>query len=256
VAVAAKRRHILIQATIRPMRNPLISVIIPAYNNANYLPEAIQSVLAQDYPRIELIVVDDGSTDDTRFAVAPYTDRLLYWFQENAGIAGARNAGYRQSAGSFIAFLDADDLFTPGRLRLQLSAFEEDPTLACVQGHMVQFVSPELPADFALRIRGETGGAIPAPLASTTLIRRSAYERVGPWDESLNVGVDMDWYARLQEAGVPYRMLEQCLLRRRIHRTNTNLRCAGEQSERLHVLKNILDRRRAGNAAMDHTTLE
>jgi glycosyltransferase involved in cell wall biosynthesis len=235
------------------MRSALISVIIPTYNNALYLEEAIQSVLEQSYPAVELIVVDDGSTDETAALLGTYAQRLTSQFQANAGIAGARNAGYRLSHGEFIAFLDADDVFTPGRLQLQMSAFDEDPALQCVQGHMEQFVSPELPADFAAGIRSPTTGVMAAPLASTTLIRREAYQRVGAWDETLNVGVDMDWYARLQESGVRYRMLPQVLLRRRIHRNNTNLRCAGEQSERLHVLKNVLDRRRAAQVSADHS---
>ena len=240
-------------AKIRSMPSPLISVIIPAYNNGEYLLEAIQSVLAQDYPNIELIVIDDGSTDDTRQLLDACADSLTWQYQENAGIAGARNAGYRLARGNFIAFLDADDVYTPGRLRLQMSAFDDEPALDCVQGHMQQFVSPELPEDFARGIRGQTAAVIPAPLASTTLIRRAAYDRVGPWDQTLNVGVDMDWYARMQESGLHYRMLAQVLLRRRIHRTNTNLRCAGEQSERLYILKNMLDRRRALQASADHT---
>lgn len=238
------------------MPGPLISVIIPAYNNGHYLREAIDSVLTQDYPDVELIVIDDGSTDDTADVLATYAGRLASRFQRNAGMASARNAGYRLSSGSFIAFLDSDDYYTPGRLSLQMAAFEQDPALDCVQGHLEQFVSPELPPEFAQGIRGDTAAVLAAPMASTTLIRRAAFERVGPWDERLNVGIEMDWYARLRESGMSYRMLEQVLLRRRIHRTNTNLRCAGEQSERIAVLKTILDRRRAARASAGHATGE
>jgi glycosyltransferase involved in cell wall biosynthesis len=232
------------------MRSPLISVIIAAYNNGQYLPEAIHSVLTQDYPEIELIVVDDGSTDDTRAVLAAYGDQLRCHYQDNAGIASARNAGYRRSCGEFIAFLDSDDIYTAGRLKLQMAAFLEAPALECVQGYMEQFISPELPAEFASKIRGETDRVLPAPMAGTMLIKRAAYERVGHWDTNFNIGVEMDWHVRLQEAGVTCRMLEQVLLRRRIHRHNTNLRCANEQSERLHVLKKMLDRRRALRAAV------
>lgn len=230
------------------MASPLISVIIPAYNCAKYLPEAIDSVLAQDYPRVELIVIDDGSSDDTPRVLAAYHDRLTSQRQANGGIASARNAGYRLASGDFIAFLDADDVFTPGRLRTQMAAFDADPALDCVQGFMEQFISPELPPEFGAGIRGKAVGVRAAPLASTTLIRRDAYRRVGPWNEALNIGVDMDWHSRLQESGIHYRLLQQVLLRRRIHGSNTNLRFAHEQSERLHVLKDILDRRRKAPA--------
>lgn len=234
------------------MPSPLISVIIPAYNNGHYLREAIDSVLAQDYPNVELIVVDDGSTDDTADVLAAYAGSLTAQYQRNAGFASARNAGARLASGGFIAFLDSDDIYTPGRLRLQLSAFDDDPALDCVQGYMEQFISPELPVEFAQAIRGQTAVVIAAPLAGTMLIKRAAYDRIGPWNECLNVGVEMDWHARMRETRLNYRMLEQVLLRRRIHRTNTNLRCAGEQSERLFVLKNILDRRRALRASTEH----
>ncbi|MEZ5573710.1 MAG: glycosyltransferase [Halioglobus sp.] len=229
----------------------MISVVIPTYNYGQYLCEAIESVLSQDYPEKELIVVDDGSTDNTQSLLSDYANHATCLFQDNAGIASARNAGYRVCKGDFIAFLDADDIFTAERLTLQMQAFREDPALQCVQGYMQQFVSPELPEEYAQTIRGETSGVVAAPLASTTLIRRAAYERVGCWDETLNVGVDLDWYARLRDSGVRYRMLEQVLLRRRIHTTNTNLRCADEQVERLRVLKKMLDRRRAAQPTCD-----
>lgn len=235
------------------MPSPLISVIIPAFNNGHYLREAIDSVLQQDYPSVELVVVDDGSTDDTADVLAAYAGRLISQYQDNAGFASARNAAYRLSHGSFIAFLDSDDCYTPGRLSLQMSAFDDDTALDCVQGHMQQFVSPELPPEFSMGIRGETDAVLAAPMACSTLIRRAAFDRVGPWDERLNVGVEMDWYARMRETGLNYRMLEQVLLQRRIHRTNTNLRCAGEQSERIAVLKDILDRRRALRARADQS---
>lgn len=226
------------------MTQPLISVIIPAHNYARYLPAAIDSVLAQDYTNIELIVIDDGSTDDTPEVLTTLAGRIRSLRQPNGGIASARNTGYRLAHGDFIAFLDADDLFTPGRLAVQMAAFHLEPSLDCVQGFMEQFISPELPATFVRGIRGKVEGVRAAPIASTTLIRRAAYDRVGPWDETLNIGVDMDWYARMQDAGLNYRLLQRVLLRRRIHRNNTNLRFAHEQSERLTVLKEILDRRR------------
>ncbi|MBK6510381.1 MAG: glycosyltransferase family 2 protein [Haliea sp.] len=109
------------------MHNPLISVIIPSYNCGKYLVEAIESVLSQDYPRIELIVIDDGSTDDSQQLLRAYVDRLTYKSQPNAGIAAARNAGFKLATADFVAFLDADDIFTPGRLRLQMSMFERAP---------------------------------------------------------------------------------------------------------------------------------
>jgi glycosyltransferase involved in cell wall biosynthesis len=108
--------------------NPLVSVIIPCFNYGQFVGEAIQSVLNQTYPDLEVIVVDDGSTDTTRDVVYSFRDpRIRYVYQENAGENVARNTGIQQARGEFIAFLDADDLWLPQKLEKQLRLFEEDP---------------------------------------------------------------------------------------------------------------------------------
>lgn len=231
------------------MANPLISVIIPTYNRADYIVEAVESALAQSYAPSELIVIDDGSTDATAAILAPYADRLTYVRQDNQGIGAARNHGVARSAGEFIAFLDSDDLWLPDKLRWQMDAFRQTPDLDAVYGHAEQFVSPELDAASAARLRHLAGKIQPAPIACALLIRREAFDRVGPFDPALRIGVDMDWYARLCERGVKTLMLEQTLYRRRLHRSNLNLTHADEQSERLRVLKMALDRRRKSGSA-------
>jgi glycosyltransferase involved in cell wall biosynthesis len=100
---------------------PLVSVIIPSYNAARFLPDALESVLAQTYPHYEIIVVDDGSTDNTAQVVQPYLLRIRYLKQDNRGIGAARNAAIAMSRGDFIALLDADDLWLPHKLALQVS---------------------------------------------------------------------------------------------------------------------------------------
>lgn len=231
------------------MPNPLISVIVPTYNRADYIAEAVESALAQTYAPLELIVVDDGSTDNTPVVLATYVDRLAYIRQENRGIGAARNAGVARSAGEFVAFLDDDDRWLPDKLRLQMEAFREAPDLDAVYGHAEQFISPELDARSAARLRRFPGKAQPAPIACALLIRREGFDRVGPFDEALRIGVDMDWYARLCESGLKTAMLDQILYRRRLHRSNVNLTHAHEQSERLKVLKMALDRRRKSGPA-------
>lgn len=227
------------------MPDPLISVIIPAYNCAHYLGEAIDSVLTQDYPRLEVIVVDDGSSDNTQAVLDHYQADVSRLYQDNQGIGAARNAGQQRARGEFIAFLDADDLYLPGKLSRQMACFEADPALECVQGHLEQFISPELEEAFAATVKVDTGKSLAAPMAGTCMIKRQALARVGPWPVGLTVGTDLDWYARVQEQKVSCLMLEETLLRRRIHRTNTNLVHKADNHERLHVLKAMLDRRRA-----------
>ena len=117
---------------------PLVSIIVPAYNQSHYLEAAVQSALAQTYADVEVIVVDDGSTDDTRAVAQRLTDsRVRYVYQENRGLPAARNTGIRHARGSLLSFLDSDDLFLPDKVRLLLAAMEADPSLGLVAGQAV-----------------------------------------------------------------------------------------------------------------------
>lgn len=111
---------------------PLVSIIIPSYNSADYLAAAIESALAQTYPAVEVIVVNDGSRDNTAAVVQPYLNRLIYIEQENRGLSGARNAGFRASRGELVSFLDADDLLLPEKVEKQVRAFTNEPDLDVV----------------------------------------------------------------------------------------------------------------------------
>ena len=109
-----------------------ISVVIPSYNTARYLPDAIESALQQTHPRVEIVVVNDGSPDNTDEVVQPYLDRITYIKQENRGLSAARNVGFRASHGEFVCFLDADDILLPCKFELQLVKFEREPDLGVV----------------------------------------------------------------------------------------------------------------------------
>ena len=116
------------------MTKPTFSVIIPVYNGAGTIQQAIQSVLDQNYPAHELIVVDDGSTDSTADEVAVFGDRIRYLYQENAGVSAARNAGAQAATGEWLAFLDADDWYYPDRLRWHAELIQKDPDLDFLTG--------------------------------------------------------------------------------------------------------------------------
>ncbi len=113
--------------------NPLISIIIPCYNHGSYLHEALESVFSQQYEAIEIVVVDDGSTDNTK-AVAEKYEEVKYIYQDNKGLSAARNTGIKNSAGDLLVFLDADDWLLPGALKLNLSFFKSHPDVAFVSG--------------------------------------------------------------------------------------------------------------------------
>lgn len=111
---------------------PDISVVIPVYNGDRYIKTAIQSVLNQKNCTFELIIIDDGSTDQTADLIQPYRASLSYFYQTNAGVSTARNLGIEKSTGQYIAFLDADDYFLPDKLAAQLALFQAEPSLGIV----------------------------------------------------------------------------------------------------------------------------
>ena len=151
------------------MSAALITVIIGAYNAERYLAEAIDSVLAQTHPRLELIVVDDGSTDGTGDVAEAYGDPVRCIRQENGGMAAARNRAVPEARGDYLAFLDADDRFPPDKLAGQLAVFEADPDLDVVYGHVTEFLSPDL--DETARALPGTQAAALAALAPSTIFQ-------------------------------------------------------------------------------------
>ena len=227
------------------MTAPLVSVMIGVYNAERYLGEAIDSVLAQTHRPLELIVVDDGSDDGSADVARSYGDAVRYAYQENAGNGAARNHAVSLASGELYAFLDADDRFVPDKLERQLAALDADPMLDVVFGHVREFVSPELTVEERERVRPPAPAPQPWTAPNLMLVKRKAFERVGPFSETLKVGVTVDWYARATEAGLRSTMLPEVLLERRLHLTNNGLRERDSRQQYVHVLKAALDRRRA-----------
>jgi glycosyltransferase involved in cell wall biosynthesis len=225
----------------------LVSVMIGAYEAERYLGESIQSVFAQTHRPLELIVVDDGSSDGTAEVARSYGDRITFLQQPNAGNGAARNRALEAATGDFYAFLDADDRFTPRKLELQLDTLRADASVDVVFGHVREFVSPELPEHVRARVRP------PAPVQpwaapNLMLIRQEAFDRVGLFATNFRVGVTVDWYARAVEAGVRSFVHPEVVLERRLHDANNGIREATNRSQYLQVLKASLDRRRADAA--------
>ena len=122
--------------------DPLVSVIIPCYNHGRYLANAIESVLTQNYDRIEIIVIDDGSVDDTAMVAKKY-DQVIYYYQTNQGLSASRNRGIELSKGDFIVFLDADDWLLPNAIQLNLQKLQQHPEAALVSGAHIFYYQPE-----------------------------------------------------------------------------------------------------------------
>lgn len=223
--------------------SPLVSVIIPVYNGGRYLAEAIESVLAQSAGPLEIIVVDDGSIDDTAAVASRFGAAVRYAFQANQGPAAAMNHGIELSRGALLAFLSADDLWVPDKLLWQMSALAHGPAVDMVFGHAQQFFSPELD-DAVRRTLRCPPDPMPAYAAGTLLIARSTFHRVGAFDPRWRAGEFMDWYARATDLALASRLLPAVVLRRRVHGANHTVRTSGLGAAYARVLKIALDRRR------------
>ena len=220
---------------------PSVSVVIPSYNYAAYLGDAIDSVLRQGHKPLELIVVDDGSTDSTEQVVSAYSS-VAYHKQENGGASLARNAGVSTARGKLIAFLDADDIWMPYKLSKQIELLRLQPELDMIFGHVDEFYTPELPVP---QSPTELRKNYPGYSACTMLIKATSFDKVGGFSTTMRVGEFIDWLFRAQDCGLKSGMVNEIVLKRRIHRNNSSRQLNCDRSEYLWVLKASIDRRRA-----------
>lgn len=187
---------------------PEISVVIPTFNRAHMLPDAIRSVFSQTFADWELIIVDDGSDDDTKQVVSAIDDhRVKYLFQANKGLAGARNTGIRASSGAYLAFLDSDDLFLPNKLEQQLALFARNPALGLVAAGHYEVDEHLLVHRVVAPWRSYPTLTLEDWLTScpfivpSVLVRRKWLDRVDLFDETMRFVEDWDLWLRLAQAG-------------------------------------------------------
>jgi len=223
---------------------PTISVIVPVYNMGRYLPDAVASIEAQGFESIEIVVVDDGSTDETPEVLASLGDRIVAVRHANCGPAAARNRGIETSSGELLAFLDADDLWPAGKLAHQLQRLEREPELDVVLGR-IQYVALEGGELPDIEYEDRDAKTLTHVHLGSGLYRRRAFERIGTFDESLRFSEDVDWFFRVREAGLRVVILPEVTLLYRLHDTNMTRELTGRDALMLGVLKKSLDRRRA-----------
>jgi glycosyltransferase involved in cell wall biosynthesis len=191
-------------------------------------------------------VVDDGSTDGSAKVAGRFGSTVRCVRQEHAGIGAARNTGLSIATGEYLAFLDADDLWTPRKLELQEAVLDRESHTDMVFGMVTQFISPEIDANVAKQWHCPRG-AFQGFVSVTMLARRSVFATAGRFDEQWKVGEFLDWYARTVEFGLQAKMLNEVLTRRRIHGANTGIRQSGMRKDYVRILKASLERRlRAG----------
>jgi glycosyltransferase involved in cell wall biosynthesis len=223
----------------------LVTCIVPVFNSERFLGEALDSILAQGYPHREILVVDDGSTDDTPSVLDAFRSQVQVLRQENAGPSVARNRGMEEGRGAYFAFLDSDDLWVRDKLRLQLECLAEDPDLGFCAGHVESFWIPEL-EDEARRLRDHPyHRERPHFIPSTIMVRRGVVERIGGFDPELRHGEDTDWVMRMMADGVRHEMVPKLLVRRRQHGTNLTRQQPPTHEHLAALLKRNLDRGRA-----------
>jgi glycosyltransferase involved in cell wall biosynthesis len=229
---------------------PFISVIVPVHNAENFLAEALKSIINQNYIPMEIIVVDDGSTDRTADVAESFGNRIRYIYKENGGPPTARNLGLHLAQGELIAFLDADDFWSDKKIVLQLKRLINNPQAEIVLGQTQQIRHLESSHDSQF-----------TPLVSpqfslslgSAMIRKSAFDKVGIFDESLFYCDDWDWFFRAREAGILFIIHRDVTQYYRKHTQNITLQYRLGLEYKLKLFKKIIDRKRTDRSGSSRT---
>lgn len=209
-----------------------ISAIIPIHNQMDYLADAIESVLVQQYPISQIILVDDGSDESLDEVRANYPD-VVYLRQSHQGAAAARNWGARHATEEFLAFLDADDLWMPNKIAKQLELFETTKS-EIIFTHIEQFVSPEISCPPPKHLSG------PGYCASTMLLKKSTFFKVGEFNTEYKTGEFIEWYLRAKKNNISMALCNSILAKRRIHRSNHSAKVRANRTDYLKILSKNL----------------
>lgn len=230
---------------------PLVSVIIPAYNAAPYIAQAIDSVLAQTYPHIEILVAYRQSSDGTETVLQPYiaTQKIICLTQEGRGLSNARNVAIRQARGEYIALLDADDLFLPERIVAQVEYFRTHPNCDVCYVDAWHFMHEQPEALLKLNYVYYSGGVTLLHLLrknfiapSTVMLRRSVIDRAGFFSEELRRSEDWEYWMRLAHRGAQFCFIPKVLGKIRLHADSMSYSWAAKMDERavnLRILQSL-----------------
>ncbi len=225
--------------------NFLVSVIIPVYNGEKYLGEAIESVLVQKLKPLEIIVIDDGSEDDTYKIAEAFSGHIRYFSQNRMGTGYSRNRGIVLSKGNFMAHLDSDDKWEKKKLLLQYEVFKQDNDVEIVGGFMRSFYSPEIDPEEMKNIYCPPN-PVPGFSASVIVVKKTSYSKVGLFRTGIDNTPDLEWFIRAREKGLKEKMIDKILCHRRLHKSNTGIRNRDTNRDRLHLLKLKIERSRKG----------
>jgi glycosyltransferase involved in cell wall biosynthesis len=219
------------------MTAQLVSVVIPVHNGERFIAQSVEAVLAQDHEPIELIVVDDGSTDTTAEIVARYP-QVRYVRQDNAGPSAARNTGIEFSSGDLLTFCDCDDVYRKGKVSAQVRYLAAHPETSCVLVRHETFVEPgtEPPAWITM---DDTGVQV-----QSAMVRRAVIDAIGGYNADYRLTENMEWLGRMRAANLRIDVLDEVLVDRRLHGTNLSYERKGLQQGLLRSLRDRVEERR------------
>ena len=225
------------------VENPLVSSVIAVKNGERFLRQAIDSIIAQTYRPIEIIVVDGRSEDGTE-AIARSYEEVSFIRQTGSGVADGWNCGIDADRGEFLAFLSHDDMWTPDKLEVQVGHMLENPSLQYTIARMEFSLEPghEPPPGFRQELlKGDHVGRV----METLVARKSAFEIIGKLDTSFDTAEDVDWYARAKDLALPMAVIEKVLLQKRVHDANLSLNAPDNNESILRALRGSVRRQRA-----------
>ena len=217
---------------------PLITVIVPIYNGEKFIKEAIDNILSQEYPALEIIIVDDGSTDKTKEIIQDIKADIRYFYQENSGPSAARNRGIRDASGEFIAFLDVDDLWPENNLKFLVEILQKNQEILVLHG-FAQLLDKNKAGNYDYA--GNPEESFPGYIGAG-LYRKEAFSIVGLFDEFMKYGEDADWFKRAEELKINLKKLQEITLFVRRHEDNMTKGKNLVELNALKVFKKSLDR--------------
>ena len=210
------------------MKEPLVSVVIPNYNYSDFVGEAIESALAQTYPKLEVIVVDDGSTDNSIDVIRGFGDKVTLVSQKNSGVSVARNSGIEKANGDYIAFLDSDDVWLPTKVEEQISLFLSDERIGLVHTGYREFFPDGNVIEYAEGLSGDVAEDMllynrPVILGggSGVIVSRAIIDKAGTFDTRMKIGEDWEFYFRAVCASGRVGFIPKVLLNYRVHTANS-----------------------------------
>jgi len=225
-------------------KQPLISVIVPVFNGERYLAEALESIQNQTYPHIEIIVVNDGSTDGSESVIRNFPS-VISIHQVHSGLSAALNKGIKKAKGNFFAFLDADDIWMKDKLWNQMEILRQNPEAEAVFGHIVQFSASNKTHGFK---QEDLTHKIPGFCKGSMLIRKKSFFRVGFFDTRWEIGDFIDWYKRAKEKSLFTLLMPEVVMKRRVHNENMSSNRDKEKKDYIRILKKAMDRSRKKDA--------